>query len=47
VIASARLRAPGYRLSEADVADVERLLVRQERRLDELAQLQAGLRSSS
>jgi 4-hydroxy-tetrahydrodipicolinate synthase len=47
VIASAKLRAPGYRLSEADIADVERLLVRQERRLDELAQLQAGLQSSS
>ncbi len=35
-IASAALRRPGPRLSPADIADVERLLARQERRLKEL-----------
>ena len=36
VIACDRLRAPGPRLSPADVADVERLLARQARRLAEI-----------
>jgi 4-hydroxy-tetrahydrodipicolinate synthase len=35
-IASAALRRPGARLSPADVADVERLVDRQERRLEEI-----------
>lgn len=35
-IASAALRAPGVRLSPSDIADVERLLSRQETRLQEL-----------
>jgi 4-hydroxy-tetrahydrodipicolinate synthase len=35
-IASAALRRPGARLSAADVADVERLVARQERRLEEI-----------
>jgi 4-hydroxy-tetrahydrodipicolinate synthase len=35
-IASAALRRPGARLSAADVADIELLVARQERRLAEL-----------
>lgn len=36
VIASAALRRPGPKLSTADIADIERLVSRQERRLSEL-----------
>jgi 4-hydroxy-tetrahydrodipicolinate synthase len=35
-IASAALRRPGARLSEADMADIERLIARQTRRLREI-----------
>jgi 4-hydroxy-tetrahydrodipicolinate synthase len=35
-IASAALRRPGPRLSEADIADIERLVARQDRRLREI-----------
>jgi len=35
-IASATLRKPGGKLSQADIADIERLIARQERRLSEL-----------
>jgi 4-hydroxy-tetrahydrodipicolinate synthase len=35
-IASAALRRPGARLSEADIADIERLIARQTRRLREI-----------
>ena len=37
VIASPRLRSPGPILSPADIADIERLLARQARRLEEIA----------
>ncbi len=36
VIASAAIRAPGPKLSPADIADIERLITRQEKRLKEL-----------
>lgn len=36
-MASAALRRPGQRLSPADITDVERLLTRQERRLNEIS----------
>lgn len=37
VISSAALRKPGAALSKLDIADVERLLARQEKRLAEIA----------
>jgi 4-hydroxy-tetrahydrodipicolinate synthase len=36
-IASAAIRKPGPKLSAADIADIDRLIARQERRLEEIA----------